>query len=138
MWPTRHCHRKIHLIIGSNKYLSLITYHLSLITYFRYLLIAVLVVEINISTSRLNGSPHLHLRPINLIVSEEFMIPNLGVGFALRCFQRLSLPHLATQRCPWRDNWYTRGASSPILSYKGQLPSSIICSLREHTRINAD
>ena len=42
---------------------------------------------------------------------------SLGDGFALRCFQRLSVPHLATQLCPWRDNWYTRGASIPVLSY---------------------
>jgi hypothetical protein len=42
---------------------------------------------------------------------------HLGVGFALRCFQRLSRPHMATQRCPWRDNWYTSGASVPVLSY---------------------
>ena len=25
-------------------------------------------------------------------------------GFTLRCFQRLSLPYLATQPCPWQDN----------------------------------
>ena len=38
-------------------------------------------------------------------------------GFPLRCFQRLSRPHLATRRCRWRDNRYTRGASVPVLSY---------------------
>src|SRR3989338_6035526 len=27
---------------------------------------------------------------------------HLEVGFALICFQRLSLPNLATQRCPWQ------------------------------------
>ncbi len=43
--------------------------------------------------------------------------PHLGVGFALRCFQRLSLPDTATQPCPWRDNWYTGGRSTPVLSY---------------------
>ena len=42
---------------------------------------------------------------------------HLGVGFALRCFQRLSRPHIATQRCSWRNNWYTSGASIPVLSY---------------------
>ena len=25
-------------------------------------------------------------------------------GFALRCLQRLSLPYLATQRCPWQNS----------------------------------
>jgi len=42
---------------------------------------------------------------------------NLGAGFALRCFQRLSAPDVATQRCPWRDNWHTRGLSLSVLSY---------------------
>ena len=32
---------------------------------------------------------------------------HLGEGFVLRCFQHLSTPDIATQRCPWRDNWYT-------------------------------
>jgi len=39
------------------------------------------------------------------------------VGFALRCFQRLSLPNTATQQCPWQDNWNTGGSSIPVLSY---------------------
>ena len=39
------------------------------------------------------------------------------VGFPLRCIQRLSLPYLATQLCRWRDNWYTRGTSTSVLSY---------------------
>src|ERR1700761_808529 len=43
--------------------------------------------------------------------------PHLETSFPLRCFQRLSLPHLATRQCPWRDNRYTRGASTPVLSY---------------------
>ena len=30
---------------------------------------------------------------------------NLVVGFALRCFQRLSRPDADTQRCSWRNNW---------------------------------
>jgi hypothetical protein len=42
---------------------------------------------------------------------------HLGASFALRCFQRLSLPHVANQPCRWRDNWHTRGASAPVLSY---------------------
>ncbi len=28
-------------------------------------------------------------------------------GFMLRCFQHLSLPHIATRLCPWQNNWYT-------------------------------
>ena len=42
---------------------------------------------------------------------------NLGVGFPLRCFQRLSLPYIATLRCSRRHNRYTRGTSIPVLSY---------------------
>src|SRR5664280_3857727 len=43
--------------------------------------------------------------------------PNLGVGFPLRCIQRLSFPDPATQRCRWRDNWYTGGPYVLVLSY---------------------
>ena len=42
---------------------------------------------------------------------------HLRMGLALRCFQRLSLPHIATRRCRGRDNRNTRGASFPVLSY---------------------
>ena len=42
---------------------------------------------------------------------------NLGAGFALRCFQRLSDPDLATRRCTWRHNRQTRGLSDTVLSY---------------------
>jgi hypothetical protein len=42
---------------------------------------------------------------------------HLEVGFSLRCFQRLSFPHLATLHCHWRDNRYTIGVSIPVLSY---------------------
>ena len=41
----------------------------------------------------------------------------LGVGFVLRCFQRLSHPNIATRRCFWRNNRYTSGSSNPVLSY---------------------
>ena len=43
--------------------------------------------------------------------------PHLKAGFTLRCFQRLSFPNVATQLYPWRDNWYTIGSSTPVLSY---------------------
>ena len=41
----------------------------------------------------------------------------LKVGFTLRCFQRLSLPHFASLLCRWHDNSCTSGASIPVLSY---------------------
>ena len=43
--------------------------------------------------------------------------PHLETCFPLRCIQRLSLPNVANQPCPWRDNWHTRGSSIPVLSY---------------------
>src|ERR1700744_624147 len=71
-----------------------------------------------ISTGQLNASQRLHLLPINLVIFQGSSgRPHLGGGFPLRCFQRLSFPNLATQRCHWRDNWCTRGSSIPVLSY---------------------
>ncbi len=43
--------------------------------------------------------------------------PHLKAGFTLRCFQRLSFPNVATQLYSWRNNWYTIGSSTPVLSY---------------------
>ncbi len=42
---------------------------------------------------------------------------HLEAGFPLRCFQRLSHPNVAKQRCTWRYNCHTRGSSVPVLSY---------------------
>ena len=76
-----------------------------------------------ISTGKLHALLRLHIRPINLVVYQgslgayAYGRPHLEAGFTLRCFQRLSLPNIATQLCPWRDNWCTRGSSIPVLSY---------------------
>ncbi len=71
-----------------------------------------------ISTTRLRASPRLHLWPIDVVVSHgPLKKSHLVVGFALICFQRLSLPDVATLPCRWRDNRYTRGPSNPVLSY---------------------
>ena len=71
-----------------------------------------------ISAARLNASPRSHLRPINVVVSHgPPRRPHLGVGFALRCLQRLSLPDAATRPCAWRRNRLTVGPSDPVLSY---------------------
>ena len=75
-----------------------------------------------ISTGQLHTLLHFHLRPINDIV---YVVPysikdersHLRESFTLRCFQRLSRPHLATLLCRWHDNRCTRGASIPVLSY---------------------
>ena len=42
---------------------------------------------------------------------------HLAEGFALRCFQRLSLPDADTRRCTWRHNRQTGGLSNTVLSY---------------------
>jgi hypothetical protein len=71
-----------------------------------------------ISTGQLHVLPRFHTQPINVVVFHGSQArPRIEGGFPLRCFQRLSLPHLATRRCRWRDNRYTRGASTPVLSY---------------------
>ena len=76
-----------------------------------------------ISTGRLKPLQALHLPPIDVVISDEpsgglsHGIPNLGVCFALRGFQRLSRPNIATRQCPWQNNRYTRGSFAPVLSY---------------------
>src|SRR5699024_8508253 len=75
-----------------------------------------------ISIGQLNASLRLHLRPIYVIVydvpySMKDERSYLRGGFTLRCLQRLSRPYVATQLCPWQDNWCTRGMSIPVLSY---------------------
>ena len=59
------------------------------------------------------------LSPLRL---KGVLLPKDGIsyledGFTLRCFQRFSFPYLATQPCPWRNNWCTIGTSIPVLSY---------------------
>ena len=75
-----------------------------------------------ISTGQLRASQRFHLQPINEVVylGPLGIAPGrtyLKAGFPLRCFQRLSLPHIATLLCRWHDNRSTRGASIPVLSY---------------------
>ena len=75
-----------------------------------------------ISTGQLPPSQGFHLQPINEVV---YLGPSglasgrtyLKAGFPLRCFQRLSLPHIATLLCRWHDNRSTSGVSIPVLSY---------------------
>ena len=72
----------------------------------------------SISTSNLHILRCFQIWPINPIVFRgPQMKPHLKTGVPLRCFQRLSLPYVANQRCSWRNNWHTRGTSVPVLSY---------------------
>src|SRR3970040_2509299 len=64
-----------------------------------------------ISTAQLNRLPGLHLPPIKRVVfprpysAEADGRPHLEEGFALRCFQRLSRPDMATGlSAPGRTN----------------------------------
>jgi len=49
--------------------------------------------------------PRFHTRPINVVVYDGSIgRTSFEVSFSLRCFQRLSLPYLATRHCSWRYN----------------------------------
>ena len=79
---------------------------------------AVVEAERTISTGLLNTLLCVHIPPINqLVLLGPSGRVHLEGGFPLRCFQRLSRPHVATRQCRWRDNRNTRGASIPVLSY---------------------
>ena len=59
-----------------------------------------------------------HIQPINVVVFHGSQGRTcFEASFPLRCFQRLSLQHLATLHCGWRHNRSTRGVSIPVLSY---------------------
>ena len=71
-----------------------------------------------ISTGKLHALLHVHTRPINVVVFHGSQgRTGFEAGFPLRCFQRLSVPYIATLLCRWRDNRSTRGTSIPVLSY---------------------
>ena len=84
------------------------------------LLFRCMIVEIDrtISTAKLHTLLRFHMLPIDVVVFHGSQgKPGFEAGFPLRCFQRLSFPHLATRLYRWRDNRSTRGASIPVLSY---------------------
>src|ERR687894_3166601 len=97
-----------------------------------------------ISTGQLHPSQGFHLQPINPVVywgpypRKGGGRPHLGTSFPLRCLHRLSLPNIANQPCPWRDNWHTRGPSVPVLSYWGQPSSSLLRARRIGTQLSPD
>ena len=92
-----------------------------------------------ISTSQLHALLRFHTLPINVVVFNGLHgKTHLEGGFPLRCFQRLSLPNLATRRCHWRDNRYTRGSSTPVLSYQEQLLSIFLRPRQIGTELSHD
>ncbi len=97
-----------------------------------------------ISTGKLHALQRFHTRPINVVVSNgplgglRLGIPDLEVSFPLRCFQRLSIPDIATQRCHWHDNWNTSGPSTRVLSYYGQGLARILRPRQIGTELSHD
>ncbi len=88
----------------------------------------------SVSTARLQPLLTVDLPPITLLISKRTypLFPkegdgttHLGERFALRCFQRLSRPDIATQRCSWQNNWHTSGRCLPVLSYWRDVPAIV-------------
>ena len=63
------------------------------------------------------GPSRRHCHSTTVAPAATIGISYLGVGFTLRCFQRLSRPDMTTQLCHWRDNWWIRGPFTSVLSY---------------------
>ncbi len=80
------------------------------------------VKRLAVSTGQLRRLLALHTPPIDLVVFQEPTFRRTG-DLILQRVSRLDAfsvypgRTLATQRCHERDNWHTRGASLPILSY---------------------
>ena len=76
-----------------------------------------------ISTARLNSLRSVHRPPINQVVYlGPYSVDLMGTlifrrASRLDAFSGYPCRTSATQRCPWRDNWYTGGPSVPVLSY---------------------
>ncbi len=77
-----------------------------------------------ISTGRLNTLPHLDRQPIDQIFS---LVPSVSL-LEMGCLILRKASHLDAfsgypvrtwlpSTCRWHDNWYTRGTSTPVLSY---------------------
>ena len=71
-----------------------------------------------ISTARLKPLRAVHLLPVNPVISRGAQ-RDLILGTASRLDAFSVYPHstIATQQCPWQDNWYTRGRFFSVLSY---------------------
>ncbi len=76
-----------------------------------------------ISTGQLNPSQGLHPRPINPVVyGTPYLIDSvsdliLGPASRLDAFSGYPIRTWLPGLCPWRDNRYTSGSSTPVLSY---------------------
>ena len=76
-----------------------------------------------IRTTTLQLLPAVHGWPINLVVYQgSYPVSPVGClifrrASHLDAFSAYPCRTSATQRCLWRDNWYTGGPSIPVLSY---------------------
>ena len=96
---------------------------------------------LTISTGKLNTLRYLHCQPINLVVykgsslSYDRTRSNLGGGFPLRCFQRLSVGNLATLRCFFLKQQAHQGFPhpSPLVLGTNLLKSQTVVLDRDRT-----
>src|SRR4051812_49660628 len=94
-----------------------------------------------VSTGQLHTLRCFHFRPINPLVWAGALPDQVGerrhleASFPLTCFQRVSLPNGSNQQCTWRHTWHTSGPSVPLLSYYGQLFSSLLPARRTGTQL---
>ena len=58
---------------------------------------------------------HINEEVANLQIKES--VVGRWFRMTITTFIAIGLPNLATQQCPWRDNWNTIGTSIPVLSY---------------------
>ena len=97
-----------------------------------------------ISTAKLNALLRLHLLPINQVIYLGPYSVNRMRSLILGCTSRLYAfsayhdPTWLPSVCSWRNNWYTRGLSIPVLSYWGQLPSNFLRPRRIGTELSHD
>jgi len=64
--------------------------------------------------------PWQYNRRLRISSAQEGLTSVFGMGTGV------APPNAATQRYPWRDNWYTGGSSIQVLSYYGRLPSNLL------------
>ena len=98
-----------------------------------------------VSTSQLSPLPGVHVWPIYPVVCWGPSNTRgccgdlvLKVVSRLDAFSGYPCPNVANQWCPWRDSWRTRGSSVPVLSYWGQVFSSLLRAQRIGTELSHD
>ena len=98
-----------------------------------------------ISTGGLSASPRLHPRPIDQVFSLAPSRPSGGLGrlisgraSRLDAFSGYPFRTWLPGACRWRDNRYTRGPSTSVLSYWRQSPSGVLRLWQIETELSHD